>query len=541
MSLSRFLNVTPQIDNSSSAITVFDDEGQGERPEYTPRLRVSVPAYNVKQGSVGSRSPKDFQDFNLAHIPGPSLERVKNDGRGLIYVGEVDLQTKIWEGWEFASLMVLPVLSFTDYTTMPGATKSSFVGGLAAWPIDPNTGERVSDADGPACKSKDGRAPLSRYVGGEVDQHDPTKVGPPNAIFDPRRKMMIQIGFDVKGNPIDPDFMCLLCPLSNFVKDGTKNLAPICKDNTEYIVFLPPQVDVRGRFMPAALAVIGGNASVSMALQGRGAGKSMSHKDPKKALLGLDEFKRPRTGAPRAVEIKIEVQVNSEGKEVQVVTNLTAKQLPHIIGFSETNDQLKIAEGHGYIPFPPKVVKTMDDFYEIMQSLTTSKEDGGYGMNIKYVVFSFKVYDFAPEGLPDVVGEPTPVYPLEMILVDNNAPKNVQRVPYLNVTNPDKPGTPEYIFPPITSSLFTEYMTGVLRSTQSAENEPKSYRELWEESSINNRDQVREKLASMGYGEGAVIEGQITAPAATAAPVVQGKLPAKASTTKTTPNADGED
>ncbi len=504
MSLSRFLNLNAP-DQNQNAMTVFDDEGQQERPEYVPSTRITIPAYNAKTGSVGARSPKDFIDFDMKYVPTWAHEMLTEWGRGLIYVGEVDPVTKIWEGFEFAVLLVEPVTMFMDWVKAPDEKYAKQVGGLALWPTDEN-GARILDAKEPSCKSDDGRAPRARYVG-PVSSENPA----PHEVYDFRRKQSIRIGFDTKGNPLDPDFMCIKCPLGTFMRVGEKNLAPICKDNTTGIVYLPAQIDVKGRFMSGRLAVISGNPSVSMALRGRKAGASMGHNNPKVALLGLDEFIKPRTGEPTPIELQFGEGVNANGEPITIVTNVTSKQLPYIIGFSETADQLAMAEGRGYQAFPPRVVKSMEDFYEILTGLTTAKDAGGFGLNIKYVVFSFKVYDFAPQGLPDVVGFDAPVYPIPMALVDNNTKPNQQRVPMFQVLDPkSSPAKPKYLAAPLSAAQYAEYSAGIVRTVGRGDEGPISYLQLFEDSSVSNRNAVREKMALMGYGtpQANVIQGE---------------------------------
>jgi hypothetical protein len=448
---------------NDSAIEEYDDSAPQQFEGFMPEDRIMIPAristkvLGQSYGGFGTLGKDE-----IATLPEKSRTRVKAEGKGHIFVGHKIKDTGEAVLWKFAELRMLPVVNLTSWykQSKEEGGRSMLLGARTYWPIDPVTGQRDQDPSvRPACRSNDGYNPIAYYVGTEPTRKEM------NAGFDPRYGQEVMFGYDLQGNELEPGEICIKCPLSQFVtsKDG-KVLPPTCKESYNYIVWLPTQVDLDGNVMESRLAVISGNnTSIMQALKGRTPGQSFGHADSTKALVGIAKFKDVLKKSERAIPLA----------EFDNADLLSA-----VIAITETDSAAKKAQNKGVFKVAKGSIQSPEDMAELLDGLQAQ------GFSAAYAWIETETYMFAPKGMPHLVGGDAPVYPISMIVAENNS-NPPQRIPYMNVSV--KMG--EYLHDPLTEDEFYEYM---MAGQQAAR-----YRKLWAEQIPANRDAVAEKQKLM--------------------------------------------
>ena len=189
-----------------------------------------------------------------------------------------------WEGFFFKSgslkfWMVRPLVEI-DYIGRKGP---AYIGGRTMWKWDA-LGQRVLDS-GPACKSLDGKTPLSQFIARDY-------VLPPGHFAAGHTS---RIGFlpavdEATGEkwyePIAPEKMCKECLFAQWPPRGAEG-RPMCAKSYSFVIFIPPQMALRPTYSddptqaveaaeyPGGMAILQGSSpSVQLAITGRDAGQS---------------------------------------------------------------------------------------------------------------------------------------------------------------------------------------------------------------------------------------------------------------------------
>lgn len=448
---------------NDSAIEEYDDSAPQQFEGFMPDdyiiipARISTKVLGQPYGGFGTLGKDE-----VATLPEKSRARVKAEGKGHIFVGHKIKDTGEAVLWKFAELLFYPVANLTSWHKQPASEggRSSVIGARTFWPIDPVTGARDQTPGlSPTCRSNDGYNPIAYYVGNEAGRTEM------NSGFDPRYGQEVKFGFDLEGNELPLGEICIQCPLSQFVKtaDG-KILPPTCKESYKYIVWLPTQVDLDGNVMESRLAQISGNnTSIMQALKGRTPGATFGHSDPAKALVGIAKFKDTLKKSERAIALDT---FNDESL------------LGAVIAITESDSAAKKAQNKGVFKVAKGSIQSVEDMQELIDGLQAQ----GFAAN--YAWIETETYMFAPKGLPHLVGGDAPVYPISMIVIENNS-NPPQRIPYMNVSV--KMG--EYLHDPMSEDDYFEYTQAMVQGAR--------YRKMWAEQIKTNREAVAEKFARM--------------------------------------------
>lgn len=258
-------------------------------------------------------------------------------------------------------------------------------GGRAMWGYDVATGKNLNDGNAPVCKSPDGKTPFEQHIGKVFTiPHTYPKAGYIHRIG-------YETQYDANGNPVDftpitnPAEICEKCPLgqwsstSSFIngKEVKKNSKPLCQESWRFVLWFPPQearVLTGNDAQPyetihwdGGMAVIQGSpTAIQLALRGVPLGKSGHAIDPDRPLPGLYPFFRP-------------------GIPVQV---LVAK--------NEVREHMK--------PFAVTLQKTEKSKETIPAKFEGQYVDEWRDDSYKFVTLSVPQYEFAQNGLPEMVG-----------------------------------------------------------------------------------------------------------------------------------------
>lgn len=458
--LARFF----QTDNS--AIEAYDDQQPTQFEGYLPEDRIIIPA-RISQTVLGqtysgfgglSKSDLEMLTDGAKRALGVSVDskgKITTAARGHIFVGHKDKTSGEATLWKFANLDMIPIVNLTSWYKDPETGRSSLVGGRTYWPVDPATGQRDQDPNiRPTCRSNDGYNPVAFYVGTDANR-DHINTG-----WEPRLGKEVAFGFDENGTQLKAGTICIKCPFAQFLTVNGKVQGPSCKETYNYIVFLPGQMDLDGNWMEARLAVLAGNnTSIGQALKGRAPKQSFGHADETKALVGIAKFK----------------DFVKKSEKFVALQNVTDSLLGSIIAISGSDSAADKGRKKNIQAINRGSVLCMEDLEEIVAMVESR-------FHPNYVVVEIEEYMWAPQGLPHIVGEDAPVYPLSMSVAENNS-SPAQRIPYIQAG----PGMNQFYNEPMDAEAYYTF--------QELGKQANEYRRKWREQIPANQQQVVDKLA----------------------------------------------